>query len=1208
MESEFCSPAGDPRLVGDPVDTLTGAVIDRMLDFRLTGPIELRWWRHYDSSLNQTAFALGWGHTHQYDCALRADDRSLTLEEPIGRSLGFPRLAADGERITRHGCTLLRVALRRYVVMRHGGPAMEFEFQAPHARARLARLYRGRHEVRFEYDAQLRLTRIRDAAGRAIAVREDGTGRLLRLDLEAGGPAPAGLLMAYAYDTRGNLVRTENAAGHGHVFEYDDANRLVLRQGRKGFRFRFRYDSLGRCTLASGDDRLYAVAMDYKLPGRLTRVQRPDGGVWGYEFTPGGVLAQIHDPLGGVQRFIRDTEGRLVMELDPNGNAFRQVHDETGAPVATLDPLGHRHDLPEDPNAPDPMRRRVASRGVEYEFGRLFDTAGTDLPTAAQARAMDLPAEAAALLVLRETAATPPGPQAQPFDVKPLGACWWPAPAQGRVFSPLGKLAEQHDGLGRRRRWTYDASGNLAEYVDFDGARWQYDHGRWHFLMRRVSPVGAALGYGYTPSGEVATFEDAGGCRSEYRYDLKDHLVEVWRHGALRETYVRDAVGNLVGKRAADGRELLRIEVGHGNLPVRRWLACGDEHRLQYDAAGRLASATTRTDEFTMAHDAIGNQTMDKRNGLGVELRFAAWGRPIRQVWFDRFAVRHERRTDGTVLLTDPGGQRHGLRVRRHGVVQRQHSNGSTEVAQYDAAGRCQFKQARRGGAAAQKVWTRRHHWSGEGELRAVSDSLAGETRHEYDAAHRLRRRYTGGRVEEFRLDLADNLLAQPGLESVDLVPGNRLARANGEDFSHDDRHHVASRRAGDRVVRYHYDSRDQLAAIDLPGGPWRAEYDVLGRRVRKHWQGQVTEYYWNGDQLAAEVGPRGGVRLYVYADPLALSPLMLLDYASIQAPAAECTRYYVFSDHLGTPNLIENDAHEVVWQARIAPFGAAAVQDGSRIECHLRWPGHYFDAETGLHYNRFRYYDPVLGRYLQSDPWGIAGGANLYAYFSNPLAAVDVRGLGDESDKPAKAKDDEEGTRPPTPKGEGHDHDAPTAFPNLQRGGGNTNAHADRAVTALRNTKPPIKQNRSVTVIEHADGTVSVGISGGDPKRAADAQKVVDNLNATHPSDPPTYRTTSGPVDASGLNDPGSKANPAPMPGTCSEPQAAQAAGTSGSAPESYQTVWSGPKDCPPDHQLPDRPVTPGGNEQMQPCPTCQSNADNYTQISTGNGPLPGQ
>jgi RHS repeat-associated protein len=338
----------------------------------------------------------------------------------------------------------------------------------------------------------------------------------------------------------------------------------------------------------------------------------------------------------------------------------------------------------------------------------------------------------------------------------------------------------------------------------------------------------------------------------------------------------------------------------------------------------------------------------------------------------------------------------------------RRFSNGSQEAAQYDSLGRCLFKCTRfRNG-----VWTRRYHWSGEGELRRVEDSRRGETVHHYDAAHRLRRRILpDGSVEEFDLDAADNLLSQPGLIST-LEDGNRLASIGGRRVAYNDRNHIAERELSSGTVRYRYDSRDHLTKIASERGDWTAEYDALGRRTRKTSGGQTTEFYWYIDQLIAEVSPTGKLRIYVYADPLAMSPVLFLDYDSIDASPQSARRYFIHADQIGVPLLIEDRAGEVVWRAGIDPYGHAHVSANAGIECNLRFPGHYFDSETSLHYNRFRYYDPTLGRFMQSDPWGIAGGYNLYAYCRNPLLDVDVRGRGgDEDCAPKPGEDDGEQT-----------------------------------------------------------------------------------------------------------------------------------------------------------------------------------------------------
>ena len=1016
-DSSACCDTTEPWLVGDPVDTLTGAVFDRKLEFRLTGPLELWWWRQYDSSQSHRRYALGWGHTHDFDRSLRFDIDGISYEGPLGRVFGFPPLTDDGDECAHDGFILRRLSLRQYELFHHGEPSMGFEFENLNEPARLKRFFQGPNQILFLYGTTRRLERIIDSAGRHISVVEEKDGRLISLTLENGEGKPGILLVAYTYDEQGNLVGTANGSGHGYAFSYDDANRLIRRTGRKGFSFYFAYDAQGRCISAKGDDNIYGVALKYDIPGRVTKVTREDGGEWTYFFDEAGGLLQILDPLGGVQQFVRDKSGHLTAEVDPNGNATHIAYDASGSPIAKITPLGYRIPLPEDPNAPDPLMHRVAENPAEYEYGRLLIADQITLPDEVQEGALPLSSEARPMVFFWPKEGKPSDSKRK-FNVSPLGVRWWPKPENGWIFNDLGKLVQQQDEFGRLRHWTYDASGNIAQHTDFDGRKWSYDYGSWHFLRGLSNPLKSEVRYSYTPEGEVASFIDAGGTLSEYRYDLKNQLVEVRRHGVVRETYTRDAAGNLIGKHAGDGWELLNLEIGPGNLPVKRILASGGEHTIQYDEAGRPVLAATKKDSVELAYDALGNRCVEKRNGQGVEHHFQGWRVPAESLFFSRFTVRYERSTDGMLVIIDPGGKYHEIRFHHpHGLLERRFSNGSRETCQYDNLGRCLFKHAR---LAGRKSLSRRYHWSGEGELDRVDDSSLGVIRHEYDAAHRLLRRIVAGRVEDYGMDLADNLVRQPGLDGATLQEGNRLKSANGFDFTYNDRNHVEMRQTPNGPVRYTYDSRDQLIWVETPKGTWEAEYDEMGRRTRKTWVGQTTEYYWNTDQLMAEVHHDGRLRLYIYADPLALTPIFFLDYDSVDAPADSCRRYFIYADQIGTPCFIEDEKGTVVWRAHISPFGQAEVDQGAKIEFNLRFPGHYFDPELGLHYNRFRYYDPALGRYIQSDPWGIAGGFNLYAYRSNPLLQVDVRGLGEEGNPACKQKKDEEGTKVPGPKTEG--------------------------------------------------------------------------------------------------------------------------------------------------------------------------------------------
>jgi RHS repeat-associated protein len=127
---------------------------------------------------------------------------------------------------------------------------------------------------------------------------------------------------------------------------------------------------------------------------------------------------------------------------------------------------------------------------------------------------------------------------------------------------------------------------------------------------------------------------------------------------------------------------------------------------------------------------------------------------------------------------------------------------------------------------------------------------------------------------------------------------------------------------------------------------------------------------------------------------------LVLLNGFSLNAAHAAMEMFYVHNDHLGSARTITDQSQNVVWQADFSPFGrgepnADVDGDGVALDYPLRFPGQYFDEETGTSYNWHRTYDPKLGRYVQSDPIGLDGGINTYGYVGgNPVGFVDANGL----------------------------------------------------------------------------------------------------------------------------------------------------------------------------------------------------------------------
>jgi RHS repeat-associated protein len=166
--------------------------------------------------------------------------------------------------------------------------------------------------------------------------------------------------------------------------------------------------------------------------------------------------------------------------------------------------------------------------------------------------------------------------------------------------------------------------------------------------------------------------------------------------------------------------------------------------------------------------------------------------------------------------------------------------------------------------------------------------------------------------------------------------------------------------------------------------------YDPLGRRISKTANGATTYFHYNNWVLCGEYGiaVNGNVNehhSYGYS-PASGSPLFIKQGGEY---------YYCLNDHLGTPQKIISVSGRVVWSAVYGAFGEAAVGIGAEIENNIRFPGQYFDSESGIHYNFFRYYDPETGRYISKDPIGIKGGLNLYAYCgSDAINGTDRFGL----------------------------------------------------------------------------------------------------------------------------------------------------------------------------------------------------------------------
>ncbi|GAA4027324.1 hypothetical protein GCM10022409_09110 [Hymenobacter glaciei] len=243
--------------------------------------------------------------------------------------------------------------------------------------------------------------------------------------------------------------------------------------------------------------------------------------------------------------------------------------------------------------------------------------------------------------------------------------------------------------------------------------------------------------------------------------------------------------------------------------------------------------------------------------------------------------------------------------------------------------------------------------------------------------------------------DAVGNLFRTPALDDRTYAPGGQLRQAGGTRYRYDEEGNLVRKTTADgKAWHYEWNGAGQLARVQRPDGYAVAfAYDALGRRVSKRYRGRVTRWVWDGDVplhewSELEVGPGAGG-----ADDVIT---WLFEEHSF-APAAKLTAhgsYSVVCDHLGTPLELYDQAGTKTWQAQLDCYGAVRQGLGRAQDCPFRYQGQYKDVETGLYYNRFRYYDPEAGQYISQDPIRLSGGRALYSYVNDPNTWVDILGL----------------------------------------------------------------------------------------------------------------------------------------------------------------------------------------------------------------------
>ncbi|MEV8152288.1 RHS repeat-associated core domain-containing protein, partial [Streptomyces fradiae] len=821
--------------------------------------------------------------------------------------------------------------------------------------------------LRFTYDGESRVTSWTDTNGSTFRYVYDEHGRVV----ETIGPE--GFMSGrFAYEPEHRVTRYTDSTGATTVFHFNELAQVVARTDPAGHTVHqtwdrwdhllTRTDELGRTTHYAYDEAFNLISVhlpdgsvstaEYNTFNRAVCVTGPDGARWTQEWNDQGRLTTVTGPDGTTTRFTYDTTGALSTITDPLGSVIRIDNDPAGLPVRLTDPLGAREHL-----SYNGFGRPVALTGPTGETVLLSWTAE-------------------------------------------------------------GRLQSRTEPDGSRQEWTYDGEGNCLTHTDALGRTTRFAYTHFDLLAARTGPDGNRHTFTYDTELRLTRVTDPHGRTWEYAYDLCGNMTAETDFAGRTLRYAYDAAGrllrrtNLLGQTVDYAYDLLDRQISK--------TIDGATTTYEHDQAGRLLRASSPQSTLVWTYDSSGRVTAETVDGRELSNRYDAAGRRI------------QRRTPSGVLSThhyDPVGHRTALDVAgrtlsfaydTHGrETARRLPEGAELLHTWDEAGRL-TDQALITPHPAPRPLRRSYSYRADGHLTAVTEAEGVHRVFDLDPVGRVTAVRAGGQTETYAYDEVGRQRhatwpdKQPQTEARGdrSYTGTLLRGAGSLNYEYDDAGRLVLRRRTrlsrkPDVWRYTWDAEDRLTKVITPDGTvWRYLYDPLGRRIAKQrlatdgaTVAEETRFTWDGVHLVEQATHTAGA-----PDAITLTwehdgahPLSQIERkipADSSQDAIDERFFTIVTDLVGTPTELVDSAGDVACRLRSTLWGVTTWNRDASAYTPLRFPGQYFDPETQLHYNVFRYYDPATALYVSPDPLGLDAGPDPYRYVLNPLLGFDFLGL----------------------------------------------------------------------------------------------------------------------------------------------------------------------------------------------------------------------
>jgi len=570
-----------------------------------------------------------------------------------------------------------------------------------------------------------------------------------------------------------------------------------------------------------------------------------------------------------------------------------------------------------------------------------------------------------------------------------------------------GKLYREIQSDDTHREYGYDAAANVSSEVDPNGNSTSYTYdflNRLESVTQTVSDPtlhNVTTMYGYDNQGNLERVTDALSHYTDYQYDDMGRVISATSPDTGITRYTYDEAGNLRHKTDAKG---VTVEFACDNLnrvTAADYPGTADDVAYAYDQGtggkGHLTGMVDPVGTIAFGYDATGRlvHKTSTISGLNypVTYVYTPGGKVASVTYPSGRTISYGRNPLGKISEVTASGiatpLASGLTYRPFGGPLGL-TNGFGGTVN-NRAGECDCVTVSNPGQPRERSYV----YDANRNLTSITGTTTPwySQSFGYDELNRLTSatgRY--GSITYTYDDVGNRLTrnANGVKETYTYVTGtNRINKITGgfnpRTFAYDGNGNITN----DGALTFVYDQNNRLIEVK-EGETSKAiyTYNGLGQRVKKVTGGVTIIYHYDLDgKLIAESLSSGTLtREYLYMGKVRVA---MVDVANGNAV------YQYLNDRLGTPEILTDASGTVAWEAWYEPFGEAHIHPSSSVVNNHRFPGQYFDQETGLHYNYHRYYDPKTGRYLTADPIGLRGGINLYRYVSNsPINRTDPLGL----------------------------------------------------------------------------------------------------------------------------------------------------------------------------------------------------------------------